>query len=207
LTSQTVASHRQDVIAALEAERDIKFGFKDFFMPWTDKSPINTSWRIWLGIAIQFFQQADGNNIVSYYATYLLIHSAGMSQHQASITAAGVVLIFVAGTATGIYTVERFGRRPVLLYGAMACSFFMILFTIGLAINTKHSTIMAVVSIFLFEFVFGGSWCFMPWVYAPEISPLHVRHIGTSLAVGTEWLVTFILVKWGPLGISTIGWK
>ncbi len=118
-----------------------------------------------------------------------------------------MVLLFLAGTCSGIYTVERFGRRPVLLYGAIACSFFMILFTIGLAVNTTHSLVMAVVSIFLFEFVFGASWCFMPWVYAPEISPLHVRHIGTSLAVGTEWLVTFILVKWGPLGISTVGWK
>lgn len=113
----------------------------------------------------------------------------------------------MAGTASEFYTVERFGRRPVLLYGAMACSFLMILFTLGLAVDAKYSTIMAVVSIFPFEFVIGSSWCFMQWVYAPEISLLDVRHIGTSLAVGTEWLVTFILVKWGPLGISTIGWK
>ena len=57
VTDAQVASHRQDVMAALETERNIKFGFKDFFFPWLDKSAVNTSWRIWLGIAIQFFQQ------------------------------------------------------------------------------------------------------------------------------------------------------
>ena len=55
MTDPQVASHREDVMAALEAERNIKFGFKDFFFSWLDEYSVNTSWRIWLGIAIQFF--------------------------------------------------------------------------------------------------------------------------------------------------------
>lgn len=185
-----VAAHRQDVLAALEAEKEMKFGIKDLFF---DKSPVNTSWRIWLGVLVQFFQQMDGNNIVSYYATYLFINSCGMSQNQAAITSGGVTLLFLGGTASTIYTVERWGRRPVMLYGAMLCSLWMILFTIGLAVNTNGSLKLAVVSIFLFEFFFGASWCPLPWIYVPEISPLHVRHIGTSFGVATQWLITFIV--------------
>jgi hypothetical protein len=154
LDDPLVASHRQDVLVALEAEKEMKFKFTDIFF---DKSPVNTSWRLWLGVLVQFFQQMDGNNIVSYYATYLFIHSCGMSQSQVSITSGGMTLLFLGGTASTIYTVERWGRQPVMLYGAILCSLWIILYTIGLAVNTGPSQKLAVVSIFLFEFCFGTS--------------------------------------------------
>lgn len=62
----------------------------------------------------------------------------------------------------GQYTVERMGRKPVMFWGACLCSLFMILFTIGLAVNTEASLQLSVVSIFLFEFFFGASWCPLP---------------------------------------------
>ncbi|OAG42939.1 hypothetical protein AYO21_02890 [Fonsecaea monophora] len=202
--SEEVSKHRCDVFAALEAEKEYNFNFKNLFY---DDSPVNTTWRLWLGVLVQFFQQMDGNNIVSYYATFLFINSLGMSQNQAAITSGGVTLLFLGGTATTIYTMERFGRRSVMLWGAVFCSLFMILFTIGLAVNNDSSNKLAVVSIFLFEFVFGASWCGAPWIYVPEIAPLHVRHIGTSMGVFTQWIITFIVVKFGPKGIQASGWK
>lgn len=130
-----------------------------------------------------------------------------MSQNQAAITSGGVTLLFLGGTCTTIYTVERLGRRTVMLYGAIFCSLFMILFTTGLAVNTTSSNKLAIVSLFLFEFVFGASWCPLPWIYVPEIAPLHVRHIGTSMGVFTQWFITFIVVKFGPMGVSNVGWR
>ncbi|KAL3462135.1 general substrate transporter [Aspergillus heterothallicus] len=199
-----VTKERRQVAASLEAERESKFTLSDLIR---DKSPVNTTWRIWLAVLVQLFQQMNGNNMVSYYATYLFINSLGMSQNQAAITAGGVTLVFLGGTATSIYTVERFGRRPVMLYGAMAGSLWMILFTVSLGVNTDASLKLAVASLFLFEFFFGASWCSLPWVYVPEIAPLHVRHIGTAAGVFTQWLITFIVVKFGPMGISNIGWR
>lgn len=58
-----VTKHQLDVIAALEAEKEYNFGFKNLFY---DTSPVKTIWRLWLGVLVQFFQQMDGNNIVSY---------------------------------------------------------------------------------------------------------------------------------------------
>ncbi|EXJ84396.1 hypothetical protein A1O3_05063 [Capronia epimyces CBS 606.96] len=202
--SLEVANHRSNVLAALEAEKESKFGLKNFFY---DSSPVNTTWRLWLGVLVQFFQQMDGNNIVSYYATYLFINSLGMSQDRAAITSGGVTLLFLGGTCTAIWTVEHLGRRAVMLYGAILCSIFMILFTIGLAVDTDSSNKLAVVSIFLFEFSFGASWCSLPWVYVPEIVPLNLRHVGTAMGVFTQWFITFIVVKFGPMGIQSIGWR
>jgi hypothetical protein len=56
-----------------------------------------------------------GNNMVSYYATYLFINSLGYAQSRAALMAGGVTLLFFGGTATTIYTVERFGREYLLI--------------------------------------------------------------------------------------------
>lgn len=153
-----VTKHRRNVLTALETEQEHKFNWKTLFY---NESPLNITWRLWLGVLVQFFQQADGNNLVSYYATFLFINSLGYAQERAALTAGGVTMVFFAGTATTIYTVERFGRRPVFFWGACLCSLFMILFTVGLAVNTNSSLNLAVASIFLFEFFFGASWCSM----------------------------------------------
>ncbi|PSS22947.1 hypothetical protein M430DRAFT_98158 [Amorphotheca resinae ATCC 22711] len=200
----TVLAHRAEVLEALKIEKETKFHLKNIFF---DDSPINTSWRIWLGVIVQFLQQLGGINLIAYYASYIFIHNLGKTQQQASLLSGGLSLVFWGGSLTSIYTVERYGRRPVLLIGAICTSIAMILFTIGLALNTYHSLILSIVFIFLFEFTFGASWCIVPWMYAPEVTPLHVRHIGASLAVGMEWLMTFVVVKVGPIGITHAGWK
>jgi hypothetical protein len=103
-----VARHRREILTALESEREFKFTWKTLFY---DDSHLNVTWRLWLGVLTQFFQQMDGNNMVSYYATYLFINSLGYSQNRAALTAGGVTMVFFAGTATTIYTVERLGRE------------------------------------------------------------------------------------------------
>ncbi|KAI1625148.1 MFS transporter [Exophiala viscosa] len=199
-----VKRHREEVLQALEAEKEVTFRLKDIFF---DSSKVNTSWRIWVCVIIQFLQQLGGINFIAYYAAYLFINNLGMTQHTATLTAGGLSLVFWGGSLTSIYTVERFGRRPVLLWGAVACSTCMICYTIGLAVFNQASLTMAVVFIFLFDFSFGASWCIVPWMYSPEVTPLHVRHVGTAMAVGMEWLMTFVVVKVGPIGIQNVGWK
>ena len=55
--SAQVAKQRSDVFAALEMEKEYNFTFKNLFV---DNSPVNTTWRLWLGVLVQFFQQMDG---------------------------------------------------------------------------------------------------------------------------------------------------
>jgi MFS family permease len=75
--SAEVAKHRADVFAVLEAEKEYHFTFKNLFY---DTSPVNTTWRLWLGVGIQFFQQMDGNNIVSYVSIVFVWRSMDLSR-------------------------------------------------------------------------------------------------------------------------------
>jgi len=104
-------------------------------------------------------------------------------------------------------TIDRLGRRTLFLVGAMTQLIMMVLYTTRLGVATTQTLRMSTVCIFLFNFCFDATGCSVPFDYIPEILPLHARAFGMALTVGVEWLMTFIIVKVGPIGISNVGWK
>ena len=87
---------------------------------------------------------------------------------------------------------DKFGRRPTLLIGSCMLLLSMAVFTAGIAIDTKATSYLALAMLFLYEMSFGMSWNSIPWLYAPEITPLEMRHIGSAVGVFSEWLWTFV---------------
>ena len=103
----------------------------------------------------------------------------------------GVLNIFFAlGCVPLYYTVERVGRRSILLYGAIAMTTLISIFTVLVAVGDGNSSIQwaAVGVIFMFLFVFGWSWQGSVWLYCSEIAPLEYRHIGAAATAFGEWL-------------------
>ncbi|KIX96160.1 uncharacterized protein Z520_07938 [Fonsecaea multimorphosa CBS 102226] len=200
----TVVNVRRETLEALEAEKEYKIRWRDIF--W-DTSNLNTAWRVWQGVIIMILQQAGGPNLMGYYATLLFERSLGMSEHQAALASGGSSMVMWGGTIFCALTVDRLGRRTLFLAGALTQLLMMVLYTTGLGVGSTTTLRMATVCIFLYNFCFGASWCSVPFTYIPEILPLHARAFGTAMAVGVEWLMTFIIVKVGPIGISNVGWK
>lgn len=56
VNSPDVARHRQDVITALETEKEFKFSWKTLFY---DESPLNVTWRLWLGVCSEQIQSSS----------------------------------------------------------------------------------------------------------------------------------------------------
>jgi MFS family permease len=106
---------------------------------------------------------------------------------------AGVLNIFFAlGCFPLIFTIERVGRRSVLMYGAMAMSVLIGIFTVLVAIPPTPAIQWASIGIiFIFLFVFGYAWQGCVWLYCSEIAPLEYRHIGGAFCATGEWLMTF----------------
>jgi hypothetical protein len=94
VNSIEVAKQRSDVLTALEAEKEYNFTWKNLFY---DDSPVRTTWRLWLGVLVQFFQQMDGSvtsNLVmspGLQLTYLkkqhrvVLRVSGGSAHRSTI--------------------------------------------------------------------------------------------------------------------------
>jgi hypothetical protein len=76
----------------------------------------------------------------------------------------------------------------MLLLGSVALLTCMALFTAGIAVNSSVTSKMALAFLFLYEISFGMSWNSIPWLYAPDISTLKIRHVGATVATFSEWL-------------------
>jgi hypothetical protein len=140
--------------------------------------------------------------------TIVLQQNVGLSLEISSLVAGFIQLAFCLGTIPPIYTVERYGRRPTLPIGSIALSIFMILFTIGIALpSLPGSSSLALASLVLYEIAFGTSWNCLPWIIAPEITLLHLRHVGGAIGPGSEWLWTLVIVLMTPSAIANAGWK
>lgn len=79
--------------------------------------------------------------------------------------------LFAVGSVLLIFTIERFGRRNILIYSAVALTVCLAIFVamIGLPNPTDGTQWTAVAAIFVYNFVFGYGWIGIPWLYGPEV--------------------------------------
>ncbi|ETN39969.1 uncharacterized protein HMPREF1541_06196 [Cyphellophora europaea CBS 101466] len=172
-----------------------------------DKSPVRKTRRLVLCFMIYFMQMFTGINVIAFYVTIVLEVNVGLSKETSSLVAGFVQMAFWLGTLPPIYMLDKYGRRKTMLWGSVALSISMILFTIGIALNTPATNRLALAMLFVYEISFGMSWNSMPWLYAAEITPLEIRHIGGAVGPFSEWLWTFVIVIMTPAAVENTGWR
>lgn len=109
-----------------------------------------------------------------------------------SLVAGFIQIAFWAGTFPPMFLMDRLGRRKVLMFGSGILCIAMVLFTVGIALATPATSRLALAMLIIYEFSFGMSWNSVPWLYAPEITPLNLRHVGAAVGCFSEWLWTFV---------------
>ena len=146
-------------------------------------------------------------NFEAYVATGSVILSTIAKPSLVSLLSGVLNIFFALGCVPLYFTIERVGRRSVLLYGAITMTVLITIFTILVALSTTEAIRWAAIGIiFIFLFVFGYAWQGCVWLYCAEIAPLEYRHIGGAATAFGEWLMTFITVFAGPIGFANIGW-
>ncbi|KAI9168093.1 Sugar transporter STL1 [Paramyrothecium foliicola] len=196
-----------DMERALQLEEQGEAGRLTWKSVLNDKSPVKNTRRLVLCFMIQFWQQFTGINVIAFYVTIVLETNVGLSRDRSSLIAGCIQIAFWCGTFPPMVLLDRIGRRPMLLLGSMALFVSMVIFTAGIAVNTSTTSKMALAMLFVYEISFGMSWNSIPWLYAPEITPLKLRHIGSATATFSEWLWTFVIALITPYAIATAGWK
>lgn len=180
--------HDMETALRLEQESN-KFSLRDLF---NDKTPVKNTRRLVLCFLIQFWQQFTGINVIAFYVTIVLEVNVGLSRETSSLVAGCIQIAFWLGTFPPMWLLDKVGRRPMLLLGSVALLVSMVMFTAGIAVNTPATANMALAMLFVYEISFGMSWNSIPWLYAAEITPLELRHIGSAVATFSEWLWTFV---------------
>ncbi|CAH2350671.1 sugar transporter Stl1p [[Candida] railenensis] len=162
--------------------------------------------RTLIGASSQAFQQLGGCNAVIYYAPVLYQNSLGMDRLMAMILSGVTIIVYALFACFSFYLVEKVGRRPLFLWGAVGQCVAMVITFACLIPDTKESSKGATFGIFLFLAVFGATWLSLPWLYPAELSPLKIRTKANAISTSSNWLFNFLIVQVTPVMVASIHW-
>ena len=143
---------------------------------------------IFIGIMLSVFQQAVGINAVLYYAPRIF-GDMGMDNPMMITVFMGVINILF--TLVAIFTVEKWGRKPLLIFGSLG----MALGAFGVAVTFGHAglELVTAASLLLYSACFMFSWGPICWVLIAEIFPNTIRGAAVAIAVAFQWIFNFIV--------------
>ncbi len=143
---------------------------------------------IFLGIMLSVFQQAVGINAVLYFAPRIF-DSMHMGNPMVQTVIMGIINI--AFTLVAVFTVEKWGRKPLLITGSIG----MAIGALGVAaVNLfELHPLVSVVCIMVYSASFMFSWGPICWVLIAEIFPNTIRGAAMAIAVAFQWIFNFIV--------------
>jgi len=161
---------------------------KDTMIVKTEKLMTYGVMCIFIGIMLSVFQQAVGINAVLYYAPRIF-GDMGMKDPMMITVLMGIINILF--TLVAIFTVEKLGRKPLLISGSLG----MAVGALGVAITFGNQSLATVtaVSIMVYSASFMFSWGPICWVLIAEIFPNTIRGAAVAIAVAFQWIFNFIV--------------
>jgi SP family xylose:H+ symportor-like MFS transporter len=150
---------------------------------------------IWIGILLSVFQQFVGINVALYYAPRIF-ESMGAAKDASMMQTVIMGLVNVIFTVVAIFTVDKWGRKPLLIIGSggMAIGMFAIS---ALAFN-RIIGMGTLVFIIIYTASFMMSWGPITWVLISEIFPNKVRGKAVAVAVAAQWAANYFISSTYP---------
>ncbi|CAJ2650608.1 unnamed protein product [Trifolium pratense] len=187
----------QDLVLASDISKTVKH-------PWM--SLLNRKYRpqLTMAIAIPFFQQLTGMNVITFYAPVLFktIGFSGTASLMSALITGGCNML---ATFVSIATVDKFGRRTLFLEGGIQMFICQIVVAIAIALKfgvdgdpgilPKWYAIIVVLCICVYVMGFAWSWGPLGWLVPSEIFPLEVRSAAQSINVSVNMICTFVIAQ------------
>ncbi|XP_039792917.1 sugar transport protein MST6-like isoform X2 [Panicum virgatum] len=191
-----VSAEFDDLVAAGEASRAVS-------RPWRDILRRKHRPQLVMAVAIPLFQQLTGINVIMFYAP-VLFKTLGFGGSASLMSAVITGLVNLASTLVSVFTVDRVGRRALLLEGGAQMLAGQL--AVGALIGAKFgwsgvATIppgyAAAVVVVMCAYVAGFAWSWGPlgWLVPSEVMPLEVRPAGQSITVAVNMLMTFAVAQ------------
>ncbi len=177
--------HRINPTHAEKVLSDIKKSLKQSRAPWLSFGGL----VIIIGILLSVFQQFVGINVVLYYAGDIF-RSMGSGNDSSLVQTIIVGLVNMTFTVVAIFTVDRFGRKPLMVIGAIAMAISM--FALGLSFYLEKIGLSTLIFMLTYTAAFAMSWGPVTWVLLSEIFPNSIKG-AMSIAVATQWIANLII--------------
>ena len=145
-----------------------------------------------VGVLLASMQQFIGINVVLYYAPEIF-KTMGAATDTALLQQIIVGAVNLSFTILAILTVDKFGRRPLMIIGALVMAVSM--FILGTTFYTHSVGVGSLICMLVYTAGFAMSWGPVCWVLLSEIFPNSIRSMVMSVAVASQWISNF-LVSW-----------
>jgi SP family arabinose:H+ symporter-like MFS transporter len=158
---------------------------------------------LWIGLLLPFLSQVCGINAVIYYGPRIL-EQAGFTLNNALGGQVTIGLVNVVFTFVAIFTIDKWGRKPLLFAGVGGAVVSLIiigaLFALGI---TSGPWILIFILAFIACFAFSfGPVC---WVVVGEIFPNAIRGKAMALATLSLWIGNFLVGQLTPVMLEGLG--
>ena len=164
--------------------------------------------RVVIAAVAQIFLQLSGVNSIAYYAPSIYHERLKFSTTDSGILAAASQLVMVLGAFCCAWTVDRFGRRKLMLFSAASMSIcFACLAGLTSHPDNPSNLKAAVFFLYLYFFVYVLGFLGIPFLYASEVAPTHLRAPVCGLSTAISWLFNFLVAEVTPIAFTDIGWK
>jgi SP family xylose:H+ symportor-like MFS transporter len=165
--------------------REIKDTIHEKSVPWLSFG----FFVILIGILLSVFQQFVGINVVLYYAGNIF-RNMGASTDSSLLQTIIVGIVNLSFTVVAILSVDRFGRRRLMIIGALGMAASMI--ALGTSFFTHNEGFIALIFMLLYTAFFAMSWGPVTWVLLSEIFPNSIRG-AMSIAVAAQWIANWVV--------------
>lgn len=169
--------------------------------------------RVQIVIWLQILQEWVGIAGVTVYQPEIF-KQAGFGTRKSAWLSGLNNIFYCISTLINYFTVDRYGRRFTLFWGAIGQGISMFLaggFSKLQQDNPSNSSYGAAAASFVFIYtsIFGATWLAVPWLYPTEIFPLKVRAQGNAFGVvgwsiGNGWLTLLCPVMFSNIGEKTL---
>lgn len=148
-----------------------------------------------IGIVLAIFQQWSGTNIIFNYAQEIF-HAAGYNISEVLINILITGVSFLIFTFIAFFTVEKIGRRKLMLIGSIGLFIVYLLIAVCYSRNFQGNIVicLAVMAIAFYAISLGP----VTWVLLSEIFPMKLRSIGLSICTFFLWISSFLLTYTFP---------
>nr|XP_025695359.1 hexose carrier protein HEX6 isoform X2 [Arachis hypogaea] len=189
-----VETELQDLIEASNVSNSIKHPFKNI---------LEAKYRpqLVMAVAIPFFQQFTGINVISFYAPILFL-TIGLGESASLLSAVVTGLVGTTSTFISMLLVDKVGRRTLFIVGGIQMFFSQVIIGSIMAAElgdhgeiTKEYAYLVLLLICIYVAGFGWSWGPLGWLVPSEIFPLEIRSAAQSINVAVNFLFTFIVAQ------------
>lgn len=150
-----------------------------------------------IGTVLSVLQQFTGINAVLYYGADIFEKALGFGKDDVlkqQVLLAFVNLVF---TFVAMFTVDKFGRKPLIYIGAVGM--FVGFLLLGVTLQQQSVGFLSLLGVLTFTASFALSMGPVVWVLLSEMFPNKIRSVAMSVAVAAQWAANYVVSQSFPI--------